>query len=81
MLAQQPVFQAHDSLRYRIGKRLFETFWMRVQRLVQAGIICFRDEHGLVPYWFLVVFDMLLWTMWIYHDLIHAKLWGRGDGL
>jgi gliotoxin/aspirochlorine biosynthesis gamma-glutamylcyclotransferase len=79
---KHPKFRAmRDSARLRVGKWLFELFWTRVQVLVQVGIKHCRNEQGLVPAWFLVLFDVLVWLMWFYHDNFHAKLFGRGDGL
>lgn len=81
MLVHQRTFQPSTSPRYRAGKWTFDMFWLRVQRLLQISIIKCRDEHGYLPRWFLIIFDTLLFTMWAYHDLVHAMLWGRGDGI
>ncbi|KAF2201391.1 hypothetical protein GQ43DRAFT_371597 [Delitschia confertaspora ATCC 74209] len=81
-LSGHAVFEpANSSLRYRCGKFIFNLIWMRVQFLVQRGIIKLRGENGLVPFWFLILFQVLVTTMWIHHDYFHARLWGRGDGL
>ncbi|KKK18203.1 hypothetical protein P175DRAFT_0545087 [Aspergillus ochraceoroseus IBT 24754] len=80
-LVSHPTFQPLQTYRYRTGKWLFDSCWQRVAFWIQRGIHRFKDNEGNVPGWFLIIFDCLLWTMWVYHDYIHSAIWGRGDGL
>ncbi|RFU32844.1 hypothetical protein B7463_g3506, partial [Scytalidium lignicola] len=80
-LVSQPTFEPLHTARFRAGKWLFDSFWQRVARWIERGVRQFKGEEGVVPTWFLVIFDCLLWTMWYYHDFIHSLIWGRGDGL
>ncbi|KAF2869627.1 hypothetical protein BDV95DRAFT_546675 [Massariosphaeria phaeospora] len=79
-LSTVPTFQPGVSARYKIGKWLFDSFWQRVAQQIERNVGRFKNERGIVPAWFLTVFDLLLWTMWIYHDYFHSAIWGRGDG-
>ena len=80
-LKDTPTFHPGQSTRRKIGKWTFELVWIRVSIWIQRGIVRFKDQQGDVPPWFLIIFDCLLWLMWVYHDWIHSVLWGRGDGL
>lgn len=80
-LVSQPTFKSLHTCRFRTGKLLFDSFWQPVARYIEKGVHRFKDERGNVPGWFLMAFDLLLWTMWFYHDYIHCVIWGRGDGL
>lgn len=80
LLAQQ-TFACPQSFRFQVGKFLFDSFWQRVAAHIEMGVHRYKDEDGNVPGWFLIIFDLLLWTMWIYHDYFHSVIWGRGDGL
>ena len=48
--------------------------------LIEAGVKAFSGPDGHVPRWFLMGFDAMLFTMWLYHDYFHCWIWGRGDG-
>jgi hypothetical protein len=52
-----------------------------VQTVAQKAIIRLRNEGGLVPRWFLLVFQFLITIMWVQHDYFNVWIWGRGDGL
>ena len=80
MLSSQPTFQTKDTWRYRLGSSLFLSFWLRVAGWIEIGVHMYKNADGHVPVWFLKIFDLLLWTMWGYHDYVHSKLFGRGDG-
>ncbi|KAJ5879740.1 hypothetical protein N7455_003205 [Penicillium solitum] len=80
-LLSQPTFTSPESYRFQIGTWLFSSFWQRVAVRIEMGVHRFKDNEGNVPRWFLVIFDFLLWTMWLYHDYAHSIIWGRGDGL
>ncbi|KZF23918.1 hypothetical protein L228DRAFT_266292 [Xylona heveae TC161] len=79
-LAAHATFHPLQTRRYQIGKWLFSSFWQRVAYWIERGVHRFKGPDGCVPKWFLIIFDCLLWTMWIYHDYVHCHLWGRGDG-
>ncbi|OCK94727.1 uncharacterized protein K441DRAFT_610765 [Cenococcum geophilum 1.58] len=79
-LVAQPIFKAPQSIRYSTGKWTFDALWKRVQWCIERGVRQFKDDEGHVPGWFLTGFDYLLWTMWMHHDYIHSRVWGRGDG-
>ncbi|CAG8369928.1 unnamed protein product [Penicillium salamii] len=80
-LLSQPTFVRPIGYRCNAGKWLFDIFWQRVSRYIEMGVHYFKNEDANVPRWFLIIFDCLLWTMWLYHDYFHSVIWGRGDGL
>ncbi|KAJ5348115.1 uncharacterized protein N7506_001368 [Penicillium brevicompactum] len=80
-LIAQRTFVRPQSTRFQVGKFLFDSFWQRVAIYIEKGVHRFKDGDGNVPGWFLIIFDLLLWTMWVYHDYFHSVVWGRGDGL
>ncbi|KAF2501661.1 hypothetical protein BU16DRAFT_431542, partial [Lophium mytilinum] len=79
-LVAQPTFDPPNTLRYSIGKWSFDALWKRVQYCIIRGVRTFKSDDGHVPGWFLKGFDFLMWTMWLHHDYVHSKIWGRGDG-
>jgi hypothetical protein len=38
------------------------------------------DGAGHCPKWVQLTIRFILYVMWLYHDHIHAPIWGRGDG-
>ncbi|KAF2815500.1 uncharacterized protein BDZ99DRAFT_485766 [Mytilinidion resinicola] len=78
-LVAQPTFNPPQTLRYSLGKRSFDALWKRVQYCIIRGVRQFKSDDGHVPGWFLKGFDCLMWTMWLHHDYVHSKIWGRGD--
>lgn len=40
-----------------------------------------EDGAGHCPRWVQFTVRFILHVMWLYHDCIHAPIWGRGDGL
>jgi hypothetical protein len=38
------------------------------------------DGAGHCPRWVQLTVRFILYVMWLYHDRIHAPIWGRGDG-
>lgn len=39
------------------------------------------DGHGNVPAFTKFIVRCILLAMWYHHDHVHARIWGRGDGL
>ncbi|QYT03381.1 Gamma-glutamylcyclotransferase [Trichoderma simmonsii] len=80
-MVSQPTFEPTSSLRFRLGKKIFDSIWQRVARWIEICVHRLKGDDGEVPRWFLKTFDCLLWTMWFHHDYLHSILWGRGDGV
>ncbi|KAL6809696.1 hypothetical protein J3E69DRAFT_378129 [Trichoderma sp. SZMC 28015] len=80
-MVSQPTFEPTSSLRFRLGKKIFDSIWQRVARWIEICVHRLKGDDGEVPRWFLKTFDCLLWTMWFHHDYLHSVLWGRGDGV
>ncbi len=40
-----------------------------------------RSQTGNAPAWVIVLVRTVVRVMWLYHDYIHAPVWGRGDGM
>ncbi|KAF2831118.1 hypothetical protein CC86DRAFT_282137, partial [Ophiobolus disseminans] len=74
------VFRASDSKRWKLGRWLFETQWQPITSLVARGTRRFKDEAGNVSAWYLLMFDILLYSMWTQHDMVFAPIFGRRDG-
>ncbi|KAF3396357.1 hypothetical protein F1880_007224 [Penicillium rolfsii] len=66
-----------------IGCMLFLAWWSPVmaaaEKLTRATENA--DGAGHCPRWVQLTIRFMLWVMWLYHDRIHAPIWGRGDGL
>jgi hypothetical protein len=58
---------------------MFIALWLKMQIIIQWAIIKLRNERGLVPQWFLMVFDLLMRLMWFHHDYLHAPIFGKGN--
>lgn len=39
------------------------------------------DGYGNCPRWVRCLVRFILWAMWLHHDLVHSRIFGRGDGL
>lgn len=66
-----------------IGTGIFLAMWIpfmtAAERLTQATARV--DRGGYCPRWVQSVVRLILWAMWLHHDSMHARLFGRGDGL
>lgn len=39
------------------------------------------SKTGTAPHWVVLVVRIVVITMWLHHDLVHAPIWGKGDGM
>jgi hypothetical protein len=79
-LCEIKVFCSRDDIRWKTGRWLFESQWQPITSLVAQGTQKWKDEDGYVAAWYLAMFDILLYLMWIQHDVLFAPVFGRGDG-
>lgn len=65
-----------------LGARLFLLFWHPLISYVMGWIKvkARNNKDGCAPEWMGGIVWTLFNLMWLYHDKIHAKIWGRGDG-
>ncbi|CAD6564763.1 MAG: hypothetical protein ASARMPREDX12_004426 [Alectoria sarmentosa] len=76
-----PAFTKNTSKRAAIGGSIFHFLWMppiqRVMRWIKGANIL---ENGRSQKWTGTVVWIMFTAMWLHHDWIHARIWGRGDG-
>jgi hypothetical protein len=81
-LARITTYIPSEKPMHRIGAYLFLAFWVPVmslmEKITKANL---EDNQSTAPYWVIVMVRAVVWTMWAYHDHVHAPMWGRGDGL
>lgn len=82
-LANFPVFRLSEDLIARIGASLFLAFWVPImtimERITKASLR--KNDTGNAPMWVITLVRLVVSGMWLYHDFVHAPIWGRGDGL
>ncbi|KAI1821874.1 hypothetical protein F4861DRAFT_431264 [Xylaria intraflava] len=65
------------------GAALFLAFWVPImsmaEKITKASLK--RSETGNAPTWVIGLVRFIVFIMWLYHDYIHAPIWGRGDGM
>lgn len=65
----------------RMGAAIFLGFWVPVmsamERLTKASLR--RSKTGNAPDWVVLIVRAVVIAMWLYHDYVHAPIWGRGD--
>ena len=80
-LKSHPAFTADTSRRAKTGTAIFQFLWMgHLQRIMRWIKSVAKDEDGNSPRWTGTVVWATFNLMWLYHDWIHARIWGRGDG-
>ncbi|KAH1497227.1 hypothetical protein LV164_001330 [Aspergillus fumigatus] len=75
-----PAYEPPTSLHAKVGGLLFLMFWRPPLRLLIRLIRVNTDQDGHCPQWLGWIILTLYGLMWSYHDNIHSKIWGRGDG-
>jgi hypothetical protein len=82
-IAELPCYEAPKSGMSLIGARLFLAVWIPVMSLAEwlTKLTVNADGHGNCPAWVQKIVRLILVVMWIHHDFLHSKMWGRGDGL
>ncbi|KAK8044764.1 hypothetical protein PG993_004788 [Apiospora rasikravindrae] len=82
-LAGIPVYHAPTQPFAKLGATLFLAFWGRIMSLMEkiTKTSLKNSKTGNAPVWVIVMVRVVVITMWLYHDFIHAPIWGRGDGL
>jgi len=75
-----PSYRKPESLWGRFGAAMFLLWWRTVLRFLVRLIKLQLDENGHAPRWLGTVIVMVYGMMWWYHDTLHSRIWGRGDG-
>ncbi|KAI0856112.1 hypothetical protein F4860DRAFT_424433 [Xylaria cubensis] len=82
-LASIPVYYPPRKMIPKIGAMLFLLFWVPVmsvaERITKRSLR--RSKTGNAPMWVIALVRSIVFTMWLYHDYVHAPLWGKGDGM
>lgn len=68
------------SGRKKIGAKLFLAIWMPLLAHVMRWIKFRANGTGQAPEWMGNLIWGLFSIMWWYHDAMHSRIWGRGDG-
>lgn len=63
-----------------LGALLFLSVFRRAVRLLAFSTKLIVDEKGHCPPLLGTCIVWFYWFMWNWHDRIHAKIWGPGDG-
>lgn len=64
----------------RVGAFLFLTFWRSVIRLLAKATKVITDDRGHCPRWLGKAIVVIYNCMWLWHDHVHSRFWGGGDG-
>ncbi len=75
-----PVFLAGKSTRARLGAFLFLAFFRRAVRVLAWSTKLIVNDKGHCPQILGSAIIWFYWFMWSWHDHIHSRLWGSGDG-
>ncbi|KAL2412770.1 Gamma-glutamyl cyclotransferase gliK [Exophiala dermatitidis] len=79
-LKSLPTFSAGQSTWAALGSSLFLGFFARAVRVLAYSTKLVVNEKGHCPRPLGTVIVWFYWGMWTWHDYVHARLWGRGDG-
>ncbi|EHY54824.1 Gamma-glutamyl cyclotransferase gliK [Exophiala dermatitidis] len=79
-LKSLPTFSAGQSTWASLGSSLFLGFFARAVRVLAYSTKLVVNEKGHCPRLLGTVIVWFYWGMWTWHDYVHARLWGRGDG-
>ncbi|KAH7303240.1 hypothetical protein B0I35DRAFT_455322 [Stachybotrys elegans] len=81
-LAKLPQYQPPDAPFPKLGATLFLAFWGpamgAMEKITKANL---KQHPGEVDLWVVGLARAMVVVMWMYHDYIHAPIWGRGDGM
>jgi gliotoxin/aspirochlorine biosynthesis gamma-glutamylcyclotransferase len=62
------------------GAKAFIAFWMPLASGLMRWVKQRADGEGKAPEWMGWIVWILFSALWWYHDVIHSKIWERGDG-
>jgi hypothetical protein len=81
-LANISTYQPPQRHWQKMGAILFLSFWVPVMSLMEKITkASLSDGRSNAPTWIVILVRVMMYTMWFYHDYIHAPIWGRGDGM
>ncbi|KAL5364143.1 hypothetical protein BJX96DRAFT_178711 [Aspergillus floccosus] len=82
-LAALPVYQSRQTAWRMIGAGIFLAIWIPFMTVAEwlTNATSRVDRDGYCPRWVQTAVRFILWAMWLHHDLVHARVFGRGDGL
>ncbi|KAA8895462.1 hypothetical protein FN846DRAFT_969630 [Sphaerosporella brunnea] len=79
-LAEVGRYEGPRGLRRRLGAALFLAVWVPVMSIVHRLVEMTIGIDGLAPPGVRAVVRAVFVLMWLWHDYVHAPVWGRGDG-
>jgi len=79
-LRRLPTFVPETSWRGRIGASSFLWFGRRIVRVLATFVKRTPSEGEECPSWYGSMIWAVYSAMWLWHDCVHAILFGRGDG-
>ncbi|GIK05550.1 hypothetical protein Aspvir_009663 [Aspergillus viridinutans] len=75
-----PSYEPPTSFHAKLGGLLFLLFWRPPRNMLIRLIRVHTDSDGHCPAWLGWIILTFYGLMWSYHDNIHSRIWGRGDG-
>jgi len=80
-LERIPCYTPPSTKWRQLGAGLFLSFWLPIMSFAEilTKTTVNYDGKGNCPALVKGCVRLIVWSMWIYHDLIHARIWGRGD--
>ncbi|MCJ1352282.1 MAG: hypothetical protein MMC33_002266 [Icmadophila ericetorum] len=80
-LLSLPVYTPPQTPRGRLGAAIFLSVWGPVMELMEKITkATIREEDGYAPLMVIWLVRFAMWAIWVSHDLVFARVWGRGDG-
>ncbi|EHK21971.1 uncharacterized protein TRIVIDRAFT_170504 [Trichoderma virens Gv29-8] len=78
-----PTYRPPKSAWRLVGAKIFLAIWVPVMMVAEwiTNMTANSDGKGNCPRWVHGLVRFLLVAMWLHHDLVHARIFGRGDGL
>ncbi|PKY04649.1 hypothetical protein P168DRAFT_326463 [Aspergillus campestris IBT 28561] len=78
----QPPIRDHSPWQW-FGAQLFLLFWLPLYKVLQwlLEMTGNMDPGGHAPEGLCVLVRTINAVMWFWHDRVHSRVWGRGDGL
>ncbi len=75
-----PAFEAGETWRNRLGASTFLWFGRRIVRTLARRVRNATNADGQCPEWYGNLIRVVYNSMWLWHDYVHAPIFGRGDG-
>ncbi|KAL6834283.1 hypothetical protein J3E69DRAFT_326495 [Trichoderma sp. SZMC 28015] len=78
-----PTYRPPKSASRLVGAKIFLAIWVPVMMVAEwiTNMTANADGRGNCPRWVHAFVRLVLVAMWLHHDLVHARIFGRGDGL